>query len=119
MAGRRKAAGKEAVAPVAAPVAPPEPIRIETGAGGATLHLEGVVGVAQARRLHQLAVRLAGSGKDVTVRCEHLQHLDCAAAQVLLALQAAAQERGTGVTLRNLPDSVQQTLRHAGLAGVL
>ncbi len=100
----------------AQPQSPAEPVRVEASGESAVLHLEGVVGVAQARRLHQLAVRLAGPGRTVTVCCDHLQYLDCAAAQVLLALHASLKSHGAAVVLRNLPDSAQQTLRHAGLA---
>ena len=98
------------------PEAPPEPVRFETSGDRAVLHLEGVVGVAQAKRLHALALKLAGAGQTVDVRCEHLQYLDCAAAQVLLALSQSLRSRGAELAVRHLPDSVQQTLRHAGLA---
>jgi anti-anti-sigma factor len=98
------------------PETPPEPVRVEALGDRAVLHLEGAVGVAQAKRLHALALELAGAGRTVDVRCEHLQYLDCAAAQVLLALSQSLKSRGAEMAVQNLPDSVQQTLRHAGLA---
>jgi anti-anti-sigma factor len=93
-----------------------EPVRIETSGSETLLHMEGVVGVSQAKRLHQLALSLAEAGKAVSVRCEHLQHLDCASVQVLLGLSETLRSKGTGLSMVNLPDSVQQTLRTAGLA---
>jgi anti-anti-sigma factor len=103
----------------AKPEAAREPIRVEAKGDNAVLHLEGIVGVAQAKRLQQLALKLSGSGRKVSVRCEHLQHLDCAAVQVLLALHETLKANGAGMAVQNMPDSVQQTLRSAGLAGAL
>ena len=98
------------------PEAPAEPVRVEAKGQDVVLHLEGVVGVAQARRLHEVAVKLADSGRAVSVRCEHLQYLDCAAVQVLLVLHETLKSKGAGLAMQNLPDSAQLTLRHAGLA---
>jgi len=107
MAIRRKAAEESA---------PAEPVRVEVKGAHAVLHLEGVVGIAQSKRLQALALKLATSGKKVNVRCEHLQYVDCSAVQVLLALNETLKSKGTGITVQNLPDSVQQTLRNAGIA---
>ena len=100
----------------AEPQQPVEPIRVETLGTNLVLHLEGVVGVTQAKRLQELAMQLANSGRSVSVRCEHLQHIDCAGLQVLLALHEALKGRGASLRVLNMPDSVQQTLRTAGLA---
>jgi anti-anti-sigma factor len=121
MTTRRKAAkpAKAATtAPAETPAATPDPIRVSSKGGETVLHLEGVVGVAQARRLHQLAARLGAAGRPVSVRCEHLHHLDCAAVQVLLALHETLRTNGAGLRMQHLPDSVQRTLRVAGLASV-
>lgn len=93
-----------------------EPIRAEASGELRILHLEGQVGVASARRLLEIARRLGKEGRDVSVRCEHLTHLDCAAVQVLLALNETLKGQGASLKLSNLPDSVQQTMRVAGLA---
>jgi len=95
---------------------PAEPVRVEVQGERTLLHLEGVVGVMQARKLHALAVELADSGREVAIRCEHLQHMDCAAVQVLLALNETLKAKGTRATVENMPDSVQRTLGFAGLA---
>ena len=95
---------------------PAEPIRIQGRGSKTELHLEGVVGVTQAKRLQQLAMELAASGRGVSVRCEHLQHIDCACVQVLLALHETLSSKGAGMKIQNMPDSVHQTLRTAGLA---
>jgi anti-anti-sigma factor len=101
------------------PEAPADPIRIETRAKNAVLHLEGVVGVQQAKRLQQLAIEVAGSGRAVSVECARLQQLDCASVQVLLALHETLKGKGTGMKIQNMPDSVNQTLRTVGLASAL
>jgi anti-anti-sigma factor len=100
----------------AKPQAPAEPIRIEARGAKSVFHLEGVVGVREAKRLQQMAIELAGSGRAVTVQCEHLQQLDCASVQVLLALRETLKRKNTGMELKNMPDSVHQTLRTVGLA---
>jgi len=98
---------------------PAEPVRVEAKGRQTVLHLEAIVGVAQSKRLHAVALKLAGAGCDVHVRCEHLQHLDCAAVQVLLALSETLRSKGAALTVQNLPESVNQTLCHAGLASAL
>lgn len=102
--------------PAARPEEAVEPIRIDTQGEQDVLHLEGVVGVMQAKRLQQVALQLAGSGHAVSVRCEHLQYLDCAGAQILLALRESLERKQVRMTLVNLPDSIHQTLLTAGLA---
>ena len=98
------------------PEEPVEPVRVKAHGSKTELHLEGVVGVTQAKRLQQLAIKLAASGRGVTVRCEHLQHIDCASVQVLLALHETLSAKGIEMKIQNMPDSVHQTLRTAGLA---
>lgn len=95
---------------------PAGPVRAEVRDDGAVLHLEGVVGVAHARKLREAALEVAAAHGPVALRCEHLQHLDCAAAQVLVALAAQLKSEGTELRVQNLPASVQQTLKVAGLA---
>ncbi|MBI5170877.1 MAG: STAS domain-containing protein [Candidatus Eisenbacteria bacterium] len=93
-----------------------EPIRAEAAGALRILHLEGQVTVASARRLLEVARRLGKDGREVSVRCEHLTHIDCAGVQVLLALHETLRGQGARLRLQNLPESVQQTLRVAGLA---
>jgi anti-anti-sigma factor len=75
-----------------------------------------VVGIKQARRLKELALDLARSGSGIHIHCEHLHHLDCAGVQVLLALRETLKRKDIGMELKNMPDSVHQTLRTVGLA---
>lgn len=100
----------------AKPAEPHEPLRIEIQNDQAVLHLEGVVTVPQAKRLRQLALELAGSGRGVSVQCEKLNYLDCAALQILLALRDALARKSASMTIMNLPESIRETLRTAGLA---
>lgn len=96
------------------PELPLEALRIESTPSAQVLHLEGSVGVAQARKVHDLALQLAQTGKAVEVRAEHLRHVDCAAVQVLSALHETLRSQGTPWTVANLPDSVKDTLNTAG-----
>ncbi len=95
------------------------PVTVEIQASERVLRLQGAVGVAHARSLHAFALQLATAGPKVVVRADHVRHLDCAAIQVLLALQAELQRIGVEFACPTLPASVQDTLEHAGLAGVL
>lgn len=93
-----------------------DPVRAEAAGDRRLLHLEGRVTVAQARRLLEVARRLGKEGRDVHVRCEHLTHLDCAGIQVLLGLNETLRGQGAALSLENVPESIQQTLRIAGLS---
>ena len=104
---------ERSAAPVEAPVA------IENHPTLRVLRLQGTVGVAFARTLHACALELATPGPAVVVRAEHVRHLDCAAIQILLTLQAELQRIGVEFSCPALPSSVQDTLGHAGLGGVL
>lgn len=93
-----------------------DPVRAEAAGDRRLLHLEGRVTVAQARRLLEVAPpRLGKEGRGVHVRCEHLTHLDCAGIQVLLGLNETLRGQGA-LSLENVPESIQQTLRIAGLS---
>ena len=95
--------------------APIEPIRIEVSDSARILHLEGVLSVALAQQLHSFAQELARPGPTVAVRADHLRHLDGAAAQVLLALRETLHQQGITFAFQNPSESVQSTLRIAGL----
>ena len=95
------------------------PVAVENHPTQRVLTLQGTVGVAQARTLHACALALATPGPRIVVQAQHVRHLDCAAVQVLLALQAESLRIGVEFSCPTLPSSVQETLRHAGLAGVL
>jgi len=97
-------------------VEPPAPLRIERSGGRVNLHLEGVVSVAFAGRMLEAARDVAAEPAPTSVHCEHLQHIDCAGVQVLLSLHEVLRTKGFGLALTNVPDSVAQTLRVAGLS---
>lgn len=97
--------------------AAPGPIRVERDDDGARIHLEGAIGVPLARQLHAAAREVAESAGPVRIHSERLGYLDCAAVQVLLALNETLTSRGSRLTMTGVPDSVVQTLRSAGLAG--
>jgi anti-anti-sigma factor len=93
-----------------------QPIRTETDGEQRSLCLEGVVNVAQARRLKEQALlALAGAGP-VTLDLSRAEYLDGAALQVLLALNATLAARKRSLRVVAMAPSVEDTLRSAGLA---
>lgn len=96
-----------------------QPVRVEAGDARLSLRLEGVVNAAQARRLKEEALAvLAGSGP-VTLDLARAEYLDGAAMQVLLALQAGLAAKGREFHVVAMAPSIEDTLRLAGLAGLL
>lgn len=88
---------------------------VEGGADGSRVELSGAVGIAEAAELRELLLELSRRGP-VTVGCGGVEHLDCAAAQVLAALAA----RAPGVALlEGVPEGVAGHLRRAGLHDLL
>lgn len=94
------------------------PIRVEVAGDARLLHLAGHVTVAHAKDFLELARGLGKEGRNVSVRCEHLTHLDCAGVQVLLALNETLKGQGAALSLNHVPESIQQTMRIAGLSEV-
>jgi len=80
------------------------------------LELDGEVTVFAASQLHQEAVRLATSGQDVTVCCEHLDAIDASTLQVLVALKEALGRQGKSIQFSGMSEDLLGTIRLAGLA---
>jgi len=87
--------------------------------GRQQLKLAGDVTVFHAAELHQASLGLVQHDADVDVHCQEVQSIDCAAIQVLLALQEAMAGRGRAIRLLNPSAELRETLVLAGLAGPL
>ncbi len=83
-----------------------------------TLSLSGIVGILGAEELLSDARLLLKADADVHVDGEAVEHMDCAAAQILLALGRALDESGRHLTVRLSP-SAESYLRRAGLGDLL
>ena len=108
-------------------VPPAEPLWIENTPHARVLHLEGIVGIAQATRLHQLALQLvepsapgarAEPASPVRIHSQDLRHLDGSATQVLLALEAELAKQGVAFSC-HWPAGVDRVLRLAGITRLL
>ncbi len=96
-----------------------QPIRVEEADGGRHLHLEGRIGVAQARRLREAALPLLEGGGPVTLHLARTEYLDGAALQILLALREGLAARDRDLRVVSMPPSIDETLRAVGLGGAL
>lgn len=95
-----------------------EAVRVVHRGDDRQLVLEGTVGAVHARALQEVARSLAAEGRPVCADLSRLGHLDCAAIQVLLALDETLRQQGQALTLESVPDGVARTFRNAGLAGL-
>lgn len=84
--------------------------------GRQELDLDGDVNVFSASQLHQEAVRVAESGQDVVVCCEHVDSFDASALQILVALQQVLATQGKTFQLRGLSEQLLGAMRLTGLA---
>jgi len=84
--------------------------------GWQELRLHGEVNIFAASQLHQEAVRLAESGQDVRVCCEHVDSFDASAFQILVALSDALASQDKALQLSGLSQELLGTIRLAGLA---
>ena len=85
----------------------------------ACLLLQGRIDAFVAGELHQAAQQLLDRSLNVTVVCEHVEHMDTSAVQILLALQSGLQHKGQRLRLTSASAQVQQLLDIAGVARLL
>jgi anti-anti-sigma regulatory factor len=86
---------------------------------GPVIALEGAVTVAQAAPLHALALRAAGLGASVRVRCDGAAYLDASALQILLALRGALAGKGHALHVEGVTPGLATRLRAAGFGALL
>ncbi len=79
----------------------PEVALVETGRR-TTLRLRGMVGIMCAAELLSAARRAASRRGAIVVDLASVEHVDCAGAQVLLALRRAAAEQGRSFEVRGV-----------------
>ncbi len=87
--------------------------------GTLTLCLEGVVGIMCAAELHAGALVLAEHAGPVAVDASQVEHLDCSAAQILLALQLALAGAGRAVRAEVAAEAARRLLALSGVATAL
>ena len=90
------------------------PVSLAGTAETPRLVLAGVVGIASASRLREIAVGIAEAGRTTTLDACGLRHLHAAAAQILIALRTALRSRGAELAVETGP-SAAGALRYAGL----
>src|SRR5689334_14312294 len=94
-------------------------IRVLTRAGAPWIMLRGHVNVGAAAELHQAALLLLGAEEEITVSCQHVDHLDASILQVLFAMKEERRAQGKMVRLIDVTPAVRSFIRLAGLAEVL
>ena len=94
-------------------------IALERGGDSLTLRLKGAVGIMCASELHAAARALADERGPVAIDAAAVEHLDCAAAQILVALQDALAQTGRTAPVGNLGEAPRRYVGIAGLAAPL
>lgn len=95
-----------------------QPFQVTEGEQGRDwqLVLEGVVDVSTAASLQRALLPILERPANVTVECEHLERVDAAALQLLLALQQELQPHGHALRLHHGSSQLQDQLDLAGVA---
>ncbi len=91
---------------------------VSTADASGHLPLSGMVGILGAESLLADARALLEADADVVIDGTEVEHLDCAGAQILLALLRSLETRNRRLTLRFTP-SVRAYLERAGLDDLL
>jgi anti-anti-sigma factor len=94
-----------------------EIMQAETNA--ALLILKETQTIERARELRQEMLEVLEREGDIVVDASQLRSLDTAGAQLLLALQRAAEKRSRPLRIRNAESGVQQALKWCGYLGQL
>lgn len=82
------------------------------------LRLGGRLTVASAARLYDAARAVAASGLNVRVCCGGVEHLDVSVLQILLCLGRDLARDGRQCGVADVPESVGELFRLAGLGSV-
>lgn len=80
-----------------------------------TIKLVGDVGIKMSRRLYETARLTLEAGPDCAVDFSQVNRVDCAAVQILLALQRECIRRGGNCMIRNVNDVTARLLECAGV----
>jgi anti-anti-sigma factor len=87
-----------------------EPIRLQFG---------GHVTIAQVRELHQHALDLVASKRDVTICCEGADYLDTAVVQVLIGLGRELEMQNNVCELTGIHGRVRRDFERIGLGHLI
>jgi len=91
-------------------------IALARAADTLTLRLRGVVGIMGAAELYDAAIALTEHTGAVAIDATAVEHFDCSAAQILLALRGALGEGGRTAPLIGPAEGARGYLALAGLA---
>lgn len=83
------------------------------------IRLTGSTTLDLAERLHQEALRLAGTGKGVAVDLSQSEHVDACTLQVLVALRAELARQGRGLEVAVGCDPLPAWVELSGLRSLL
>lgn len=89
-------------------------VTLDDSSSDCLIHLTGVVGSAEARELHTIAMSAVKTGKPVAVSCSETERLDSSALQILWAL--ASEIRANEISFR-IENASPAVLGYAKLAG--
>ena len=89
-------------------------IRLVKSKMGPRLTLKGKIAIGSAQKLRQTALDAARLGSNVVADVSAVEHLDCSALQILVALRMALRDHGNDLQLTGASDSLKQTLRIVG-----
>jgi anti-anti-sigma factor len=99
------------------PTAKPAPHAGSSGAAGTLLSVACAGGEwLSAGELRDRAIAALATSDEVVLNLGGVDHLDCSALQVLLALSVAQRQRGRQLQILNLSASLRQWLECAGAA---
>ncbi len=94
-------------------------VMLERSPDALTLRLKGAVGIMCAGELHAAARALADEPGPVAIDASAVEHLDCAAAQILVALQDVLARTGRTAPLAHVGEAPRRYLELAGLSAPL
>ncbi len=91
------------------------PVTLENGKGCSVIHLEGAIGIADARGLKDLLLQVLRQENEVRVSLERATDLDVTAVQLLWAVEREARLVGVPLMLIGVaPDEISAALADVG-----
>jgi anti-anti-sigma regulatory factor len=96
-----------------------DPIHIEHTADTTHVQLEAVLGIVDARMLHEKLSTVLACATPVVLDGSRVERLDTAAMQVLACFCRSARERGLAISWLRPSSGLQQAARWLGLESIL
>ena len=96
-----------------------DPVHIEHTADTTHVQLEAVLGIVDARTLHEKLSTVLACATPVVLDGSRVERLDAAAMQVLACFCRAARERGLAISWQNPSSGLLQAAQWLGLESIL